>query len=335
MSATSNSMYEIKHEGLTVQISKNLAEMGLMPSGLLQNEGQFKLVSSPPLGEAEIFSVSADGFSFRFATKDNAAIVERCGNVLEVEVLPFENENILILQWNYELLSLATISDRHKSPVQPPMPDDEKKIDQLSILVPQEIRRLAREASLLKIEAFNSIAQFSSTLMEDVRQAEARISETGAQHAFWDFHKCENPTPKREPKAVTVFSSYLLDRAILHGYEIIQEAKSGAGALDLLAIGKLATGRNVKIAIEGKKAHSTDVLHGLQNQLPTYMEKSRADRGVYLVLWFKSQHYQHPEMTREILNAYLTSRKRLQEIGVIIVDVSLPLAPSNPKHRYL
>jgi hypothetical protein len=84
-----------------------------------------------------------------------------------------------------------------------------------------------------------------------------------------------------------------------------------------------------KIAIEGKNAHSADLLHGLQHQLPSYMADVRADQGIFLVLWYGLSEESLGDLTWR-----LTRARPLPNITIEAIDLAFPLAPSDRQFRY-
>ena len=127
----------------------------------------------------------------------------------------------------------------------------------------------------------------------------------------------------------------LSDQAILSSFEIILEFKTGVGSLDFLLIGRLKNGSSTKICIEFKNAHSSDIIHGLTNQLPDYMKNCWSKYGVYAVLYFKGDWFDKPSYKDDTeLFVKLQSEKQItgdpiqENIRIIFLSVSKPKSAS-------
>jgi hypothetical protein len=119
------------------------------------------------------------------------------------------------------------------------------------------------------------------------------------------------------------------DEAVRLGFDVSEEARAGPGKLDGKIVAALNRGGIARIAIEGKNAHSPDLLHGLQHQLPSYMADVHADQGIFLVLWYG--------LAQEPLHEFswrLTQARPLSNIGIEVIDLAFPRAPSEKRFRY-
>lgn len=85
----------------------------------------------------------------------------------------------------------------------------------------------------------------------------------------------------------------------------------------------------MQVALEGKYAHSPDVVNGLHKQLPSYIRTLSADFGIYLIYWMRCERFQEPKRTREQFdNEVVTEMKIPGNIQATLLDFSYPIAPS-------
>ena len=118
------------------------------------------------------------------------------------------------------------------------------------------------------------------------------------------------------------------------GYELIRESAAGSGSIDLRASAPLNDGGIINICIEAKNAHSPDLIHGLTEQLPSYMKNTHADYGIYLVLWYQCESFPEPKESSMELTLNLTNLKPWENIVVEKFDLGIPLSPSDKRYKY-
>jgi hypothetical protein len=206
--------------------------------------------------------------------------------------------------------------------------------------------------NLIPTTTFPSSEALREAVNEIVSNLQDQIPGIGAYQAFWDetrdgrkngIHK-----PKREVEIHSTLHLLLSDWAMLRSIEVIPENLTAVGRIDFCLVGHVADVGPVSICIEVKHAHAADLTHGLEVQLPAYMQQKRAPYGVFIVLWYKGDWFSKPSKAAieriaktwlpslppltgtdlanfQFVLAMKSSRDSLLEnIRVFIIDVSKP-----------
>ena len=204
-----------------------------------------------------------------------------------------------------------------------------EKIEQLEIEKPKP--QITNEADLFAF-ADSRINDVFSFHIENRRWVEA----------FWDgkrkmtFNKniVQIPAePKSETRIQPTIHVLLYEIFNNYGIQVIRESDEGIGNLDFRLLFTNTQGMALSIAIEFKLAHHKRLLHGLQSQLPAYMNAIRTTHGLYLILWFKdkaARFFKEPS-SFSIEETKLTLTKKANEINnrlnkvikVLIFDASI------------
>ena len=153
------------------------------------------------------------------------------------------------------------------------------------------------------------------------------------------------PTPKSEPHIQPTLALLLQHWAVVRSVKLVREARTAVGDLDFALVGHIADQGPTSICVEAKLAHARDLVHGLETQLPQYMEREGSRYGAYVVLWFRGAWFQRPTFgqlrgiypplisdppTPADLQAALTARtmradrRDLGRIRVFVIDVTKP-----------
>jgi hypothetical protein len=96
---------------------------------------------------------------------------------------------------------------------------------------------------------------------------------------LWRLLYNKDGSVKHESAAQLLFFGVADAYCNANNIDLNREPRVGRGSVDF----KLSRG-NLKITVEVKLSSNKKLVHGLTNQLPTYMESSDADFGIYLVL---------------------------------------------------
>ena len=115
---------------------------------------------------------------------------------------------------------------------------------------------------------------------------------------------------------------------LLAGIELIPEYQTGVGNLDFIFIGKIKNNGLSKICVEFKNAHSVDLVHGLEHQLPDYMRNTGSNYGAYCVLYYKGDWFNEPDFSMNELEMRLSicqkkSSNPLVHEGIRVIIYSL------------
>ena len=149
-------------------------------------------------------------------------------------------------------------------------------------------------------------------------------------------------TPKREPDIHPTLHLLFSEWAFLRGVEIVPESKTGTGNLDFAFVGHVNGEGPTSICVEVKHAHADDLVHGLEKQLPAYMEAKAAKYGAYVVVWYRGETFDRPtaatlrkikslwvtdpeddiEVSAGSLHFILSGIWKREDIRIILLDVS-------------
>jgi RNA-directed DNA polymerase len=144
--------------------------------------------------------------------------------------------------------------------------------------------RHARYAGLIPVGTFPSEEAFRNAVYQLIVNIRDDIRNNGTYNPFWDNaydrrKKSDVPQPKRETEIQPTLHLLFAPWALLRGVEILAESRAGIGNLDFCFVGHVAGRGAVAVCVEVKRAHATDLMHGLTVQLPTYMKAKRARYG--------------------------------------------------------
>ena len=169
-------------------------------------------------------------------------------------------------------------------------PDAEKELATPYTAAPPALIRWLRKQNLIETIAYASEADLQYKISSVLATLQNTIDAMTSEDAFWDLeydgNRIVSRTPKRETDVHSLLHAFLLDQFLMSGIEVMPEHAMGAGRLDFLLVATVEGIGLVKACIEVKSAHSEDLLPGLIEQLPKYMDSSGAKRGIYIVLWY-------------------------------------------------
>lgn len=97
---------------------------------------------------------------------------------------------------------------------------------------------------------------------------------------LWDANGGEKP----EEAAQLVFLGMAQHYLRLYNVEVDREVELGRGPVDF----KVSSGAGLRMLIEIKKAHNGKFWHGLDTQLPSYLESDACEHGWYLAIRYRS-----------------------------------------------
>jgi len=93
--------------------------------------------------------------------------------------------------------------------------------------------------------------------------------------------------PKKETDIHPTLHVFLYELLIQYGIQVVRESDEGIGSLDLCCLYTTQHEKAVSISIEIKLAHHKRLRHGIEKQLPAYMQARKCKHGLYVILWFK------------------------------------------------
>lgn len=251
-----------------------------------------------------IFEVTGPEFSFIFGSNEKGLFVKRnevfsiltYDDIKEPSVKP-----MIFLTWSHNKISLYFCSGikhiKAEAPTEPCSP-------------PSSLIKWARKQNLLPMVEYESEEQLREKVYSCLLSIQDKIDEYGAINPFWDItyfeKKIVSRTPKKETDVQPVISLLLSDQMLMAGIEVIPEYQTGRGDLDFMFMGNVKDNGITKICAEFKNAHSKDLFHGLEDQLPLYMKNCECNYGAYCVLNYKGEWFPKPDKFENKLDMELS-----------------------------
>lgn len=87
----------------------------------------------------------------------------------------------------------------------------------------------------------------------------------------------------------------------------------------------------MNVCVELKNAHHANIKHGIEVQLPLYIEDIGNKEGIFLVLWYKSDEFGKPTNFNEIKDIedfLLNNIPKKYRIKPLIIDCTKKISPS-------
>ena len=139
--------------------------------------------------------------------------------------------------------------------------------------------------------------------------------------------------PKREPSIQPTLHLLLYMTLTPFGIHVERETNEGVGLLDFKCLYTTKDRTPLSVLIEFKLAHHGNIVHGLNEQLPTYLKANKSNHGVFVVMWFKDEQgefFNKPKKqtkaemyTRLRKVAELVQKKQGYIINTEIIDASV------------
>jgi len=315
----------------------------LRPNGslALQVSGDFRSLDDMPL-----FLLQAQDYDFHLYVDADEIVLRRCGYEIRALVRGGVRSPLWIT-WSPTQIQLML----------PNNPDQTIwSVTTPTAMPPKSLRQLARMKKLQPTTSFANLEAFRTAVHEALCFLQDDVAESGAYNGFWDQkyegRRKAKPSPKQETDIHRQLLLPLYDWAKMRSVEIIPENETAVGKLDICFVGSVDGQGPVPFCVEVKLAHSDDLEHGLETQLPRYMSSKRAMYGAYVVLWFKGEWFSLPSAQKihqlreriipgdsgppsselaelEFAMATATAiHPHLRNIRVIILDVSKPISAS-------
>jgi hypothetical protein len=177
------------------------------------------------------------------------------------------------------------------------------------------------------IASSNSLCDFVFKAMEII--VKKSIEMRGVYRYFWEDKSMSKPLT--EPGVQPLIKSHIQPTLENKGIQISREVVAANGSIDYLCT-YTKDDKLFKVGIELKNAHHPDLLHGLTNQLPAYLDDEGTQDGIFIVLWYKHQLYPYPGgyNTIDELKSYLQSyNPKKYRIRVMIIDCTKKIVPSD------
>jgi hypothetical protein len=142
--------------------------------------------------------------------------------------------------------------------------------------------------TLLKVEGQADLSRLIGNVLGKFK---AYIEEGGGWRLLWNDN---DHSEKNEDAAQLAFMGMAREYLRLHGVEVDREVELGRGPVDF----KISAGRNIRLLIEVKKAHTGTFWNGLNDQLPSYLVSDDTTEG-----WLVAIQYRDTQTTRDRLKS--------------------------------
>jgi hypothetical protein len=305
------------------------------PRDLIQAIGSF-MVKVVPQGSGFLFRVISESYLLEVGFTEQSFYVLRNNDRLETPIKP--GAIICFAEWHPTHLKAFLLANAEAKLSAPELVAQETKTLQTSTTIPPySLVDWARRQSIVPMATYASQANFNQTVTDSLLSVPDKVATLGLQNAFWDKtyegKKTVSQHPKSEPDIQPTIHGLLYDICLAKNVQVYREHIVGGGQLDFLFSGHLNTGSTVEVCAEFKHAHSQDILHGLLEQLPAYLQAKGCDFGLYCVMYFKDAEFPEPQkhagandlllaLDQERLSAGLTN------IRILIMDFSHRKSPS-------
>jgi hypothetical protein len=293
----------------------------------------FTIRRSDLQGGGMLFKVLDDGFVFVLSVQNTALVLQRnqTVSVLTTAELPWALDRLIVtIMWTIDELYLRCGSaDSFR----------EARVPTTPVAAPQALVKWARQQSLLPTIEYRSEEDFRQRVYTSLASVQQKISEVGAHNPFWDLQYDGSTIVSRRPKKETdihpTIHCLLSDQMLMASIEVVPEFQTGIGNLDFMFLGTVAGKGIARLCAEFKPAHSKDVFHGLEVQLPAYMQNSGVRFGAYCVLGFKGEWFDEPrsttlnELYHQLQLAKLRQKTPVMEgIRIFMYKLSKPIRAS-------
>ncbi len=306
---------------------------------LLHNEGTFYFITKKE-------SLSHEGFLFSLIddTSNNIFIFSLC---IQNQSIVFQRNNVVSILTledipNDKLINIFvswTCSELKIICKYGPNSQNEKSttVKTTPITPPNTLITWARKQNLLPLEEYESEEEFRNKVHSCLQSIQDKINESGSFSQFWnltyDGKKIIKRKPKNEIEVQPIIHCLLSDQFLISSIEIIPEFNSAVGNLDFLFIAKIKGQGFAYFCVEFKNAHSDKLDHGINVQLPTYMENKQAQYGAYCVLDYRGEYFTDPMLNGIALDVYINMKQYdnpqfINRIRNFIYKLSKPISAS-------
>lgn len=129
--------------------------------------------------------------------------------------------------------------------------------------------------------SIDSQARFLEVLKEMVDEFVRYVENNRGWELLWN----EDGSPKRESAVQALFLGIVKHYCRANNIDISREADIGRGPVDF----KVSKGYRLRTLLEVKLAKNTRFWHGLEEQLPKYLESEDIDEGYFLVVMYSDR----------------------------------------------
>ena len=159
------------------------------------------------------------------------------------------------------------------------------------------------------LEAFDS----NPFKVGDEKKFRKQLVDNIIKYAF-DHMSLISEKPKPESALQTLFFCFIKAYGVFLNIDISRESNGGRGPVDF----KCSQGYHNRVLIETKLVSNSKYWHGLERQLPLYMQSEEVNKGIFLLVAFSNEEYNKGNKYISKVNTF----KLPYDIESMIVDAS-------------
>ena len=270
------------------------AEALLRPTGTVEvNLGSSRF----PKERFCVFHVADGDFWFNLGFLDGRVVFQRCETTLRMSRSFFRRlpgNTTFIASWTLDRLILRL------GPLGFDGPNISTSVAIPPRAAPPSLMKWARQQSLIPVVSYSTAADFVARVHSGLSLAQDKIDAMPNRNVFWDFEysgrRIVARRPKKEADLHGAIHALLSDQFFLSSIEVLPEVRTGVGDLDFMFVGSVDGSGPCIVCAEFKLAHSADLYHGIERQLPAYMENQRTETGTYCILDFRGRWFDEPNI---------------------------------------
>ncbi len=277
------------------------------------------------------FLLSCHNYLFSLRLSIDRYEVKRCGGKIvggvEWKSSPHGLMNIFSLGWNRSSVWFQVGLGKRVSE------------NGLGHPVPVALIDHARKQSYILKPEYNDHGDVYHEIIHFLNMKKDTLKKKSVVEGFWDREgKTKNlssSSPKMERQYQSVIREMLHDIFLAKGIDLVSEYEVAGGNVDFLLSANTKEEGRVNICLEIKSAHHANLAHGLQTQLPAYMDGCDASAGIFLVVDFGENYKcslprnQLPDLAAtDSVESIQWLRPKERTIEVVVFDVSRPIPPS-------
>jgi hypothetical protein len=263
-----------------------------------------RVESEQGLPDEEFFTIECPGFHLSAGILNNKVFLNRNSNLATSDLPSHKKNDTVRMMWAWLPKSIQVAATSR-------LTQEEVTHNQCSttpIFPPKRILAWARQKRMTLEFLYETPEHVARTVMELLEGVQDKILFSSMQSAFWNKSDNGTLTPKRETDVHKIVEALLFDGCVAKNLQCFAEPRIDGGNIDFLITGTLSNGEHHKICIEFKNAHAGDLNHGIETQLPAYMDQVASDFGFYCVLYYRCDDFSRPSQDPDDLRNELNRR---------------------------
>ena len=184
-----------------------------------------------------------------------------------------------------------------------------------------QIGRDASKKHPARIQNARDNAEFLTAVDELIDQFKHFVEQRGGWKLLIDSKGHGRP----EAVAQRLFDGIAWSYCKSNDIDYAPEANAGRGPVDF----KFSSGFSKRALLEVKLARNTRIIHGIEEQLPTYLKADKIKVGHYVVIRYRSDKRDQIDEVRKSLDA--AAKKHSADLRLSVVDAKKPHSASKSR----